>query len=64
MKRFMQELAARGIIEMRNVSGTANPTDALTKHNAPKSVFREYISSGRGALHRAASRAGAHCAAT
>ena len=42
--RFMQELTARGIIDLRNVPGTANHADALTKHVAPKSVFREYMS--------------------
>ena len=40
----MQELTARGIIDLRNVPGTANHADALTKHVAPKSVFREYMS--------------------
>ena len=40
----MQELVTRGLIDLRNVPGTANPADALTKHVAPKSVFREYMS--------------------
>ena len=41
--RFLQELAARGLVCLRNVPGSANPADALTKHISPKTAFREYM---------------------
>ena len=40
--RFLQELHARGIIEIRKVDGTVNPADALTKYLQPKD-FKRYM---------------------
>ena len=41
--RFMQELVTRKVITLLDVPGDANPADALTKHIAPKWLFREYM---------------------
>ena len=40
--RFLQELNARGIIDIRKVDGTVNPADALTKYLQPKD-FKRYM---------------------
>ena len=41
--RFLQELESRHVIAMRDVDGTANPADMLTKH-LKRDPFIDYAS--------------------
>ena len=40
--RLLQELCARDTVRLRNVPGTANPADSLTK-NLKRAEFQEYM---------------------
>ena len=41
--RLLQELERSGVVKLYNVPGTANPSDALTKHLKQRSSFVTYM---------------------